>query len=640
MRPKSYEERIADAVADFRNQVYPSIRQAAEAHQVARTTLGNALTGKRNKLIRSRLNRMTQEEEVFVENCVLKQSAIGRPLTRKTLRDLVQDVLAQRGSGGAVGKNFVAKFLKKKGLDMQVAKPRERKNVSPVSHESLRRYFFDAAEFDDTFEFAPQNVYILDKARHSLGPNYHRIRDGYTDGKPRDDTVWHSVTQLESISGDGYVLPPCVVVRAKEDPQLEGPDAWYPKDRALTQGWDIQFFDNNVTKTALTFYWLREIFEPLSAQRACGQPRLLFLDGNHTYTSKEFLHYCVQHKIHVLVFPSHLFAPGDRNPFSQFKDNISAKASDCIARGVPLVPCDFMELVARARTEVFRPAAIANTFRSCGLAPFNKEKLLAHYNKTRPGMFGEMTVPLMMRNFYFSCNPADRPPPPISLYTELQEDKALLYNSDLDSLDEALAPHSDSHPGLVEFDGFSLIEAAAVGTPSAGEAVLMTSPALGFENGTVRREDYERDMKRLLNEILRLYSHCGFLQSTVISLTEEKKHSKEAFSKVFKMGHEVTASKLRGGLKRYNSEASRALQRRMDRDFQRSTFQNEGTRRGSNSVAFELILSQEAGPGESSEGPAKDHIQAEIERAEKKVDEMITCHDIMKIFAGYKEEKK
>jgi hypothetical protein len=64
--------------------------------------------------------------------------------------------------------------------------------------------------------------------------------------------------------------------------------------------------------------WIRQVFEPATREKACGKQRLLICDGHDSHISGDFLAYCYENQISLLVMPphsSHLLQPADIGVF-------------------------------------------------------------------------------------------------------------------------------------------------------------------------------------------------------------------------------------------------------------------------------------------------------------------------------------
>ena len=123
------------------------------------------------------------------------------------------------------------------------------------------------------------------------------------------------VSVCESISGDGVVSPPMIIVSGVIHQEF-----WYTTTK-IRGDYLMASSETGYTNDDLTVKRLAH-FQRLSAKRQEGVSRLLLLDGFGSHYTKEFLDYCDQHKIIVFCLPphsSHLLQPLDVVVFQRYK---------------------------------------------------------------------------------------------------------------------------------------------------------------------------------------------------------------------------------------------------------------------------------------------------------------------------------
>jgi hypothetical protein len=106
------------------------------------------------------------------------------------------------------------------------------------------------------------------------------------------------VTAIECISADGWSLFPLLIIW----PAATHRSTWttYP-----TPGWHFACSKSGYTDTAISLYWIREIFDPQTRDRANGKPRILINDGFGTHESLELMKFCFENNIILCRLPSH-----------------------------------------------------------------------------------------------------------------------------------------------------------------------------------------------------------------------------------------------------------------------------------------------------------------------------------------------
>jgi len=123
------------------------------------------------------------------------------------------------------------------------------------------------------------------------------------------------VTVCETISGDGVVLPPMIIV-----PGVIHQQPWYT-GTSIPDDYLVGTSETGYTNDELTMKWLQH-FQRFSYQRLRGPYRLLLLDGFGSHLTKQFLDYCDHDKIIVFCLPphtSHVLQPLDVVVFQPYK---------------------------------------------------------------------------------------------------------------------------------------------------------------------------------------------------------------------------------------------------------------------------------------------------------------------------------
>ena len=127
---------------------------------------------------------------------------------------------------------------------------------------------------------------------------------------------------LETICGDGSVLPPMVIY----------------KEKALYEHWYQQLTDvereavfchsrKGWTNQILGVKYLELLFDPITL-RNCKEKdwRLLMVDGHNSHFSTEFIQYCESHQIELFCIPphtTHILQPLDVGLFSPLQHHYS-----------------------------------------------------------------------------------------------------------------------------------------------------------------------------------------------------------------------------------------------------------------------------------------------------------------------------
>jgi len=228
------------------------------------------------------------------------------------------------------------------------------------------------------------------------------------------------VTSCEAISGDGYALPPMLIL-----PGTLHLQDWTTKTN-LDDNVLLAVSDTGYSNDRLALEWISH-FDRFSAPRSTGAHRLLLLDGHGSHCTREFISYCDEKKIIPFCLPphtTHLLQPLDVVVFQPLK-HYHAEAIDHATRTgcSDFNKIEFLAAITSIRAQAFKKSTIVSAFRKTGLIPYNPQLILSQlpiYTPPSP-----------------SYNPPTTPPPIIPEVTttphtvhSLQQHAAYLRNQD------------------------------------------------------------------------------------------------------------------------------------------------------------------------------------------------------------------
>ena len=114
----------------------------------------------------------------------------------------------------------------------------------------------------------------------------------------RQDRSREQVSVIETISATGESLLSYLIFKA-----VYQQSSWY--DRLDNQAAKIATSPKGWTDNHLGLLWLQKHFDLETTKRLRSEYRLLLLDGHESHCTLEFIEYCVEKKIILLVLPSH-----------------------------------------------------------------------------------------------------------------------------------------------------------------------------------------------------------------------------------------------------------------------------------------------------------------------------------------------
>ena len=122
-------------------------------------------------------------------------------------------------------------------------------------------------------------------------------------------------TAIECVSGDGFVLPPFLIVQGKNHLA-----SWYA-GTDLPPSWVVKPSPKGWTDNETAMDWIRH-FDKHTSSHQQGVYCMIILDGHESHLSAEFEAFCKEKNIITLCLPehsSHLTQPLDLSCFSVLK---------------------------------------------------------------------------------------------------------------------------------------------------------------------------------------------------------------------------------------------------------------------------------------------------------------------------------
>jgi hypothetical protein len=110
------------------------------------------------------------------------------------------------------------------------------------------------------------------------------------------------ITLLACICGDGSVLPPGLLY-ASANQSIQS--SWVEDIKVQKHEVFIGSSPNGWSNNDIGLAWLEQVFDRYTKAKARRSWRLLILDGHGSHVTMDFLNYCNQNRILVMVFPPH-----------------------------------------------------------------------------------------------------------------------------------------------------------------------------------------------------------------------------------------------------------------------------------------------------------------------------------------------
>src|SRR5579859_4513653 len=148
----------------------------------------------------------------------------------------------------------------------------------------------------------------------------------------------------------------------------------------MDKNWQWTSNSKGWTCDNIGFEWLTRVFEPNTRDKANGKRRALVFDGHGSHVQPEVLRFCIDNNISILLMPPHSFhlcQPLDVGVFSPLKTYMSQELDKIMRYGVSSIKkFEWADAYRCARCQAMTVSNIKSTFRTAGLHPFSRHKVL------------------------------------------------------------------------------------------------------------------------------------------------------------------------------------------------------------------------------------------------------------------------
>lgn len=379
------EEAIQDAIEWYQKlpeDERPTIKGLAVKHNVPYRRLLARMNGSPSKSSRTATNRaLGPAEEHALCLYVIRMEKLFMPVTREQIQTTAQQMLNRAAAANdevahQLGEHWVKRLLDRR-TDLFVRKSQnlafERKN----SHDelSIRGWFSALRELKEKYGIVESDMHNMDETGFQIGMSGSRWivtrepkRRVYIPAS-EDRTL---VTVIETISADGTVIPPMLILPGKQI--LRGWIAESLEDETL-----FTTSESGFSNDELGLAYIKH-FDRQTKKQTKGEWRLLLLDGHGSHRTQEVISYAESQKILMFSFPphaTHFMQPLDVVCFQPLKHYHRKAVVDATQTGCGnFGKIDFLNALHGIRSKAFKSTTIRSAFRKTGLVPFNPEVLL------------------------------------------------------------------------------------------------------------------------------------------------------------------------------------------------------------------------------------------------------------------------
>ena len=425
---------VQHALQDLKQKKYRSIRQAARAHNINKSTVAHRLQGRVPRAQSySSQRRLTPAQETLLVHWLEDLQRQILPSNHTTTRQIVSYMLQENGDKKPLGRNWVTKFLKRHP-QLSIAPGRAVNIARLIALDSgiIKLFFTKISDLRTQYQVELEDLYNMDEKGFQMGQTGSEpVIMNKAIGPPIIPSTGTSkwVTIIECISAAGRALRPMVIHIGRE-PE----DHWFPPTHDAPN-WEFGFSTSGWTDNELSLQWLRRIFIPMTARP--GKRRLLIVDGHGSHEAGLFQYECMKNDISLVYLPahaSHILQPLDVGPFSPLGGYYRKEVHNFTPTGFATFDrATFTKVYQIARPRAFTERNITSGWRRAGLEPLDIDRILGNPQVTN----------LMRATPELQCTPH-----PEGVYST--PNKIHEYQELLAQIEVKLSPHSQRH--LIKLD--------------------------------------------------------------------------------------------------------------------------------------------------------------------------------------------
>jgi hypothetical protein len=382
------ESSIQKAIAAYTTGVYSSVRAAAIAFFIPVQTLRDRTKGTRSRSMANEHHQsLSPTEERTLLKWITHLTRAGYPIAPSLAYDIAENIRSQRYQLSTtrrsdlllrpLGKNWLAKF-KSRHPEIRGVWARKIENArhKAVTREAVTSWFEAVTSLVVQYQYPPHRIYNMDESGFAIGDSQSsralvNIREGTSWKVISGRQEW--VTAIECVNALGTALPPLVIFKA-----LHTNTAWIPTHTPLN--WQFSTSNSGWTSDSHGFEWLQRQFDPLTRPEDPSERRLLILDGHSSHITANFIAYCMDNKIDLLVLPphtSHVLQPLDISIFQPLKRALATETDRLAALDSGRIPrVEWTEAYIRGREKAFTSKNIQTGWKATGLWPLSAFEVL------------------------------------------------------------------------------------------------------------------------------------------------------------------------------------------------------------------------------------------------------------------------
>ncbi|KAF6527905.1 hypothetical protein HZS61_008207 [Fusarium oxysporum f. sp. conglutinans] len=305
-RPRSVytEDEMADAILDVTENGL-SQNHAAQKHGIPQQSISDRFHGQTALDDQVQPNRhLSRNQEANLASWILRQESLGYAPSHGQIRACVVALLKQQNKKQELGRNWVAKFIKRHPkLKTKPGRRQEANRFNSFTPKAVH-WYFDIRE-EEYGWIKPENTVNVDEGGIMAGFGLDSLVVGSSDPKRKallkgpQSRNWTSF--IEAITADGRALTPGIIFKGKE---LQKQWFFLEEFRKIAD-WNYITSPNGWTDNHIAVEWLERVYLPQTQPADESDARLIILDGHGSHATDEWIVTCFLNNVYCCYLPAH-----------------------------------------------------------------------------------------------------------------------------------------------------------------------------------------------------------------------------------------------------------------------------------------------------------------------------------------------
>src|SRR4051794_14203045 len=165
------EQKIQLALKDFNSGVYKTLRQAAAAHRVSKSSLTDRYNGKPTRQeARATQQLLSPQQEELLCKWILDLEKAGSAPSHSSVKEMASMISSVSGGPSHVGAIWVPRFLKRHpNLKTKTGKTIDHKRVRNVTKQAIEEWYTNLQRVMELKNIKTCNIWNMDEIGNALG---------------------------------------------------------------------------------------------------------------------------------------------------------------------------------------------------------------------------------------------------------------------------------------------------------------------------------------------------------------------------------------------------------------------------------------------------------------------------------------